>query len=686
MLPITSSGPSAPYQESNTGHSYSPSYRKQYGSGKYMKQYCHKFAAATSNPNTRRSVLIIGSVILILGTYLWFSLSGQHYDDFENYSDLNEKNKRFYFPNRFPELTEKAMQPDLHNTKIIFHSMDYSIIREEQREKLIVYLTALHRAVSVMELPLTASLRKALKDCEYYNKPPIYDSSSQHALELKFPELLRFLDKAAEMLESGRDSYYNHVVHLLQLLHPQAITISFDGEKGKNGEGDNQRRRRHYHSNHLDSKHAPETGQLTKSSFLDDYRHVFEDPLIYYVNSYFYSVVHCTHQPQLKEDWKSGFRYLQEIAPMVVSASEWKDNEGLDFLSPATHPKAGLFITSLVDSAPNVHRFSRQSFMRVDYDLTGYSPKDIVVPYYVAASSEHTEGKEGNHLTIDGNINDAAIKKRRSFQRRDTAVVYDSTSPIADAPRPPERDKLLVFIGHDHPIGGIRSQFKKELNKLSDVRDVLFVTYDGDSSSGVTVTDSVSSLSSSSSAVKYTEKAYRELLRTATFCLSIRGDTSSAARLFTIIDIGGCIPIIISDWQPLPFESLIDYSKFSLRFSERVVHDLPAMLTMLRTISSQKVENLKRGLQEAKSLLLFENSDNDLSILNPVSLTLIEFIQNREKYCHSLNDVNLPPMCMKIMNRLHAAEHLLKEKKISLSSAHSHLPREKVELKSIVFQ
>jgi hypothetical protein len=241
-----------------------------------------------------------------------------------------------------------------------------------------------------------------------------------------------------------------------------------------------------------------------------------------------------------------------------------------------------------------------------------------------------------------------------------------------------EKEKLLVFIGHDHPVGGIRSQFKRELNKLSNVQDVLFVTYDGEDG-GNSVIEFGSSSYGSTSSIKYSEKDYREILRKATFCLSIRGDTSSAARLFTIIDIGGCIPIIISDWQTLPFESIIDYSKFSLRFSERVVHDLPAMLTMLRKVSPEKIQSLRHGLQEAKSLLLFENSNHDLSILNPVSLTLIEFIQNREKYCSALNDVNLPPLCMKIMNRLHTAEHLLKEKKLNTGSMSS----EKVALKSI---
>ncbi|KAL6902005.1 hypothetical protein ACP4OV_004881 [Aristida adscensionis] len=50
-------------------------------------------------------------------------------------------------------------------------------------------------------------------------------------------------------------------------------------------------------------------------------------------------------------------------------------------------------------------------------------------------------------------------------------------------------------------------------------------------------------------------------MRASKFCLNIAGDTPSSNRLFDSI-VSHCVPVIISDEIELPFEDILDYSKF----------------------------------------------------------------------------------------------------------------------------
>uniref|UniRef100_A0A0D9Z6L8 Exostosin GT47 domain-containing protein n=1 Tax=Oryza glumipatula TaxID=40148 RepID=A0A0D9Z6L8_9ORYZ len=52
-------------------------------------------------------------------------------------------------------------------------------------------------------------------------------------------------------------------------------------------------------------------------------------------------------------------------------------------------------------------------------------------------------------------------------------------------------------------------------------------------------------------------------MRASKFCLNIAGDTPSSNRLFDSI-VSHCVPIIISDEIELPFEDVLDYSKFCI--------------------------------------------------------------------------------------------------------------------------
>ncbi|CAL1402541.1 unnamed protein product [Linum trigynum] len=57
-------------------------------------------------------------------------------------------------------------------------------------------------------------------------------------------------------------------------------------------------------------------------------------------------------------------------------------------------------------------------------------------------------------------------------------------------------------------------------------------------------------------------------MRTSKFCLHPAGDTPSSCRLFDAI-VSHCVPVVVSDKIELPYEDEIDYSRYSLFFSDK---------------------------------------------------------------------------------------------------------------------
>ena len=296
--------------------------------------------------------------------------------------------------------------------------------------------------------------------------------------------------------------------------------------------------------------------------------------MFYYLNSIFYTVVYCTHTSTHREDWKSGLEYWKEIAAYITKTELWKQNKGIDFLVSASHPKSG---PNIFDPT-TINDFIRITFLRTDYDFTGNSPKDVIVPYF-------------------------AVPYNQEFLQH---IRNTSTTSSHSTAQP-----TIVFLGGDNPHGGLRHTMEKQLHKHK-YSDVLFTTQ------------------------KVSPLEYRNKLITAEFCLSVRGDTASTSRLFSIIS-SGCIPVIISDWLHLPYESIIDYNSFSIRFSESIANNVEYLVQYLRNISIEEKRRLKKGVEEAKALLLYEQGDSKISLLNPVTLTLIEMLQRREKYCNEID-------------------------------------------------
>ncbi|XP_009609029.1 probable arabinosyltransferase ARAD2 [Nicotiana tomentosiformis] len=81
------------------------------------------------------------------------------------------------------------------------------------------------------------------------------------------------------------------------------------------------------------------------------------------------------------------------------------------------------------------------------------------------------------------------------------------------------------------------------------------------------------------------------------FCLNIAGDTPSSNRLFDAI-ASHCVPVIISDDIELPFEDVIDYSKFCIfvRSSDAVKKGY--LLNFLRGIKEDQWTKMWKRLKE----------------------------------------------------------------------------------------
>ncbi|KAJ0704583.1 putative xylogalacturonan beta-1,3-xylosyltransferase [Helianthus annuus] len=71
------------------------------------------------------------------------------------------------------------------------------------------------------------------------------------------------------------------------------------------------------------------------------------------------------------------------------------------------------------------------------------------------------------------------------------------------------------------------------------------------------------------------------------FCLTIAGDTPSSNRFFDAI-ASHCVPVIISYDIELPFEDVLDYSKFSVFVQSSDAVKKGYLMKLLRGIKRQK--------------------------------------------------------------------------------------------------
>lgn len=394
-----------------------------------------------------------------------------------------------------------------------------------------VYIRTLRDSVQIVEMPKNASsvLHQAMRDCRRFPRPSVLDN--QHSLEFRFPYTLVEMQKIAE--------YYAQPAYNL----------------------------------------------LWKNSTFN------QEPLFYYLDYNHYFVVQCIYNRRGKESWEPAQQYTAEIVEYLAhKLPQFQLNKGVDFLVPASHPKAGPYGVK----TNTISAFQRQTFLRTDFDFSGHSPRDIIVPYYVP---------------------------------------IPAPSPTTSARKP----YLLFFAGGKNPPGGLREQLERAFashSKAAGSHDILFTT---DPLLG---------------------EVFESTIQSSVFCAAVRGDTASSSRLFSII-ASGCIPVIISDWLSLPFESIIDYRPFTLRFPESIVHNVGLLIAQLRAVSPTQIAQMHVALEQAKPMLLFppitqahstkaapakvqkvdtSSAISSYPLLNPVTLTMVEMIMRRKQHCDKLRN------------------------------------------------
>uniref|UniRef100_A0A7C9AXF7 Exostosin GT47 domain-containing protein n=1 Tax=Opuntia streptacantha TaxID=393608 RepID=A0A7C9AXF7_OPUST len=82
-------------------------------------------------------------------------------------------------------------------------------------------------------------------------------------------------------------------------------------------------------------------------------------------------------------------------------------------------------------------------------------------------------------------------------------------------------------------------------------------------------------------------KKSTEGMRSTKFCLDPAGDTPSSCRLFDAI-VSHCVPVIVSDKVELPYEDELDYTRFSIFFSDQEAVKPGYMVEQLRKFPKDK--------------------------------------------------------------------------------------------------
>ena len=410
------------------------------------------------------------------------------------------------------------------------------------------YLLALEGSVHIVSLPTSLS-SDAIHKCDTLKpaKPSLH--GHQHSLEIRFPTILK--DMAASALEDAS---------LKRMLNP----IWNNGGK--------------------ESKE--------------------KSPLFYYVESYIYHAIYCTNKKNDKEDWTQRDPYWLDVSKYVTETAQWKENNGIDFMIPSSHPQSGP--TKIHPASLNY--LLRASFLRTDFDASGFNPKDIIVPYL---SDQLPFG--------DKFKDDVLVSKRRNI--------------------------LLYFSGGNNPVHGFREALGA---KILDYKTYIY-TPSGPSSRGeekvpsrskFKENDIIYGIDKYNPAIEASQD-YIHRMTNSKFCLIVRGDTTSSRRLYTAIATG-CIPVIVSDWISLPYESLLNWDKIVLIFPESIINNIGSLVETLLRVSQEQSDTIRMRLREARAILLYDPSPHFNSkeekgrLINPVTLALIDALIRRETYCRRL--------------------------------------------------
>lgn len=530
---------------------------------------------------------------------------------------------------------------------------------------LTVYLNALQKSVRIISLPapLSADLRSKCNSLGPVKKAiPLHP----HSIELHFPQILTAMSKHASKQNSDMSA---------PGVHDKDIGITSRGDFSNSV---NRSSSPGISEFYLDPLWRTSDSQSRESAE----ERLASDPLFFYVEALPYHRIYCTKKRNNKEEWEGRDLYWKSVADYLLADDNhnldadktftfrniFMQNMGSDFLFPASHPQSG---PSRIHPR-SLSYLQRATFLKTDLDISGSVTKDIIVPYYTLDSVAVLPADESLGLNA------------RKCRRGSSSAFLPLLKSFVMSTRP----TLMFFAGSDNPAGGFRSMFLQSLTVATENIQSIFdfhnlhkasfqrsegftgtrpkgLKSDFPKSGGIDSELIFFSLESFSLPPDY----YERKMLNSTFCLILRGDTTSSKRLFSAIACG-CVPVIISDGIQLPFASIIDYTTFTLTFSESVVNDLGSVLEYLISVTPDRYKKMRQALADVRPYLLFgykyaipdcDHSPNEEEVsvhfkssINPVTLTLLDNLMRRESQCLDAQNTGMPAtnLCQKLMRRL----------------------------------
>lgn len=170
------------------------------------------------------------------------------------------------------------------------------------------------------------------------------------------------------------------------------------------------------------------------------------------------------------------------------------------------------------------------------------------------------------------------------------SFTYDSSVDPYDS-----RSTLLFFKGRTvrKDEGKIRAKLAKVLADYEDVH------YENSYATGESI------------------KASSDGMRSSKFCLNPAGDTPSSCRLFDAI-VSHCVPVIVSDHIELPYETELDYKKFSVFFSTEEALRPDYMVKQLREFPKERWLEMWKMLKNVSHHFEYQNPPKKEDAVNMI--------------------------------------------------------------------
>lgn len=344
----------------------------------------------------------------------------------------------------------------------------------------------------------------------------------------------------------------------------------------------------------------------TNNSPIKDNFSIFNKPLFNYLDLKTYLVSICSSSSNMKSNqrWKRSKNYINEVSPLLVNISSWNTTRGESFFTHfTTNPSYGkmIFFDWPTSEIPN------QSFLITNTEsINGDFNRNVLVPTQY---------------------------KNKYLNLLEDKELYNKYSTIVN-----KEYYLFSFIDkHINSIYYLSKEFNKKLSHINNkkLKFNYFVYVATDSKNNKNNFNEI------------------EIISSSTFCLVLRGNISSNFKFFYVLN-WNCIPVVLNDQIYLPFSDYINYKKFSIMLPEDYLLNPDLLIEKLKSYTTSDIEKYKKNIIEAKKLFFYDNylsnyyetllldkynsEKNEynlptMSLLNPISLTLIDLVEKRIMIC-----------------------------------------------------